>query len=92
MSRIIGVVIDGETSWHAANSGPTDYDTLCGLDANDPTIGHTGLVKWQRGQKITCAVCHGIWSGLAALRLRKSDFAKAAITDGVQPTEGGKHG
>ena len=40
----IGVKIDGEVSWHAERDDGIDYDTLCGIDSNDPSIGHQGNV------------------------------------------------
>lgn len=73
MSKAVGVMIDGEVSWHAPASGAGDYDTLCGIDANDPEIGHAGTVEPKRGRKIECASCRGIWE--AARPLRATDFA-----------------
>jgi hypothetical protein len=76
MGKIIGVVIDGETSWHAANVGTgPDYATLCGIDPDDPAIGHTGTVEPKRGQKITCQECFNAWRGVVDLALRQSDFS-----------------
>lgn len=74
MSKAIGVIVDGVTEWHARGSGVTDHTTLCGLDSNDPGIGHTGTVSPARGQKITCQTCKAVWEGTIALRLRASDF------------------
>lgn len=73
MTKAIGVDQDGEVVWHA-HGVSNDYDTLCGMDANDPHIGHHGLVDAKRGQRITCVVCHTIWSNTVALKLRQSDF------------------
>ena len=61
--------------WHAPGVFGPDYDTLCGIDANDPTIGHEGLVTAKRGQKITCMNCKMIWQGVVAMNLRKASFA-----------------
>jgi hypothetical protein len=72
--KIIGVDIDGSTEWHAIGIGSNDYDTMCGVDAHDPDIGHFGTVVAKRGQKITCIQCRAMWSGFVALRLRASDF------------------
>jgi hypothetical protein len=80
INRVVGVTIDGELSWHAANHGPTDHHTLCGIDADDPAIGHTGSIRPPRGQKITCVGCYGIWRGVAALRLRADDFTPEAAS------------
>jgi hypothetical protein len=73
MSKAIGVVIDGETQWHARGVFD-DYDTLCGIDSNDPAIGHQGTMEPLRGQKIDCITCKTIWSNTVALKLRSSDF------------------
>ena len=73
MSKVIGVVIDGEPSWHAQGV-LSDYDTLCGVDANDPTIGHGGTVTPRRGQKIDCQNCKTMWLNMRALRLRATNF------------------
>jgi hypothetical protein len=73
MSRAVGVICDGETLWHAP--GVTcDYDTLCGLDSNDPAMGVTPGPAPKPGQKIDCPTCKSIWKDVLALRLRKSEF------------------
>lgn len=75
MNKIIGVLIDGEASWHAANvGGGPDYATLCGIDPDDPGIGHMGTVEPTRGQKITCQECFSAWRCAIKLKLRQSDF------------------
>lgn len=74
MSKVLGVDIDGVVEWHAPNVAGPDYDTLCGVDADDPAIGHEGLIPAKRGQKITCMQCKMIWEGVVALKLRKSNF------------------
>ena len=74
-SKVIGVSIDGRVEWHGASVGPTDYHTMCGIDAEDPQIGHFGTVAAKRGQKINCFQCKAIWLGVRALRLRETDFA-----------------
>lgn len=74
-SKIIGVNIDGDVEWHViAVEGNADYDTLCGVDAHDPNIGHYGTTYAKRGQKITCEQCKGLWFGIQSLRLKKSNF------------------
>jgi len=75
MSKAVGVVIDDRVEWHAPPAGGTIYDTLCGIDAADPTIGHTGMVLAKRGQKIECEQCRAIWADVVAMRLRKRDFS-----------------
>lgn len=73
MSKAIGVDIDGEVVWHARGV-VSDHDTLCGLDSNDPDIGHNGTVEAKRGQKITCSTCYSIWKETVELGLRASNF------------------
>ena len=87
MSKAIGVRVGESQSphsteeptvvrieWHAPGAGVTDHHTLCGMDADDPTIGLFGFVQPKRGQKITCDTCKAMWKGTMALRLRASDF------------------
>lgn len=74
MSNVVGVDIDGVVEWHAIGAGGNDYNTLCGIDADDPSIGHNGVVKAKRGQKINCAQCYGIWIGVKNMSFRESDF------------------
>lgn len=73
MNKIIGVDQEGEVIWHARGV-MNDYDTLCGIDANDPAIDHNGTVEAKRGQKITCDLCRSIWVETLALKLSKSNF------------------
>lgn len=75
MSKIIGVDIDGRVEWHAASIGATDHNTMCGVDAFDPSIGHKGTVPAVSGTKINCPQCKTIFNGFRALGLRQSDFA-----------------
>lgn len=75
--KVIGVDINGEIEWHIVGV-MHDYDTACGLDANDPTLGHQGVVEAKRSQKITCEQCRDLWLRLRELRLRQSDFNKDA--------------
>lgn len=74
MSKAVGVLVDGVVEWHAPRVAGPDYDTLCGIDAHDPEVGHQGLVPTKRGQKINCPECKRVWEGVLALRLRKSSF------------------
>jgi hypothetical protein len=73
MTRAVGVVIDGEVTWHAPGVFD-DYATLCGIDAHDPAIGQQGTVEPMRGQKIECGTCKTIWTNTIALKLRGPDF------------------
>lgn len=63
-----------QVEWHAPSAGGADYSTLCGMESDDPSIGMFGRVSGKPGQKITCAQCKAIWSGIVSLRLRVSDF------------------
>ena len=75
--KVIGVMVDGEPTFHARGVA-SDYDTLCGMDANDDHVGHEGYVTARRGQKITCSQCWQIWRETVALQLRESSFDVAA--------------
>lgn len=75
MSKAVGVLIDDKVEWHAPPAGGTDFDTLCGIDANDPSIGHGGVMTPMRGQKIECEQCRAIWADVIAMQLRKRDFS-----------------
>ena len=73
--RVVGIEIDGVVTWHAAEDvSGAGYDTLCALDANDPSIGTKGEIIPRRGQKITCRQCYAIWKGVLALKLREGNF------------------
>lgn len=76
--KVVGVNVDGHIEWHARGIGSNDYDTMCGVDANDPDIGHFGTVQPHRGAKITCSQCRSMFEGFKSLRLRSSDFAVEA--------------
>ena len=74
ISKVVGVKMDtGEVIWHAPGV-VSDYDTMCGLDANDSEADTYGTVVPKRGQKITCESCKSIWERTVALRLRVADF------------------
>ncbi|WP_454727900.1 MULTISPECIES: hypothetical protein [Cupriavidus] len=75
MKKVIGVQVDAAVEWHVPSVGAGDYDTLCGMDASDPTIGHHGVVVPPVKKNVTCASCRQIWRGVVALRLRARDFA-----------------
>lgn len=74
MNKVVGVQLDDGVEWHAVNTVAGDYDTMCGVDANDPCIGHHGTVEAKKGQKITCQDCYNLWKGVTQLRLKESMF------------------
>lgn len=55
-----------------------NYDTLCAIDALDPTTGTFGLVTATPRQKITCRQCWQIWRGVVGLGLREHHFHQKA--------------
>jgi len=67
----IGVKTATGISVHCS-CGYGDYDTLCGIDANDPFIGHFGTVPVAINTKIDCAACKAIFKTAKCYRL--SDF------------------
>ncbi len=73
MSKATGIKVGTFIEWHAKGV-VSDYDTLCGLDANDPGINTYGHTSPTKGQKITCPECKTIWLNMKALKLRSSDF------------------
>ena len=52
--------------------GYGDFDTLCGIDSNDPSIGHLGTVPVPLNAKIDCLACRAICE--TAKGYRNSDF------------------
>jgi len=68
--------VDGKivVEWHAPPIGGPDYHTLCCVDADDPVTGTHGTVDPRKAQKITCAQCHRVWSGVLGLHLKPEDF------------------
>jgi hypothetical protein len=40
-----------EIGWHVRPAGSTDYSTLCGIDADDPTLGTHGAVEASPGKR-----------------------------------------
>ena len=65
------VVVDGKRDVHATSQTGA-YQTLCGLDGDDPTVGQTKS-RVLPGEKITCPDCKAMW--LEAKRYRRGDFA-----------------
>ena len=68
MSKFVAILIDGEITIHADRAAG-NYDTLCGLDGNDPGIGHTAA-ECPKGSKINCSDCWAIWQAAQGLRAR----------------------
>jgi hypothetical protein len=73
--QLVGVIIDGVQTVHAPACGSGTYDTLCGIDADDPKIGHGGKFEPHHTKFIDCAACYAIWKGVTEMRLRRSDFS-----------------
>lgn len=73
MTELVGVMIDGELTVHAPGVS-SDYDTLCGIDADDPKIGHEGRVPVHPTKFITCQMCYVVWKRTLELGLREKDF------------------
>lgn len=59
----VAVSHDGEIIVHAtAKYCHGDYDTLCGVDGNDSSIGHTIVDVPRNGRaRINCPQCWAIW-------------------------------
>lgn len=74
-SKLVGVMIDGKLTVHAPHHGHGVYDTLCCLDADDPTIGHSGVVEVHGSKFVDCSECYGVWRGTVDLGLREKDFS-----------------
>jgi len=72
--KIIGILLDGEPTFHIPNCSGSDYHSLCGIDADDPDIGHGGIIDIPKGQRINCPVCRMEWENLMKLKLKMSDF------------------
>lgn len=72
MSKVIGVNIESEITWHVVGDGI--YDTLCGIDANDSRVGHMGTVIADHGTKVNCKQCKSIFVRMRELRLKITDF------------------
>lgn len=74
-SRRIATIIDGKREVHMVG-GPHDYDTACGLDMNDPEIGHYISEITETTDKIDCPQCRVIWQDARLYKL--SDFKNGA--------------
>lgn len=64
----VAVKTDEGISVHCGNACG-DFDTLCGIDSNDPNIGHFGTVPVACNTKIDCKTCRSIWNTCRAYRL-----------------------
>lgn len=61
-----------EIATHAANTGAgPDYDTMCGLDLDDPGLGLM-VIDTPKGKKIDCAMCRTMFEGWK--QFKASDF------------------
>lgn len=70
----IAAIVEDRREIHAV-AADGDYDTLCGVDFNDPSIGHMGAEPAKHGEKISCRSCWNIF--ITARRYSKSDFTEA---------------
>jgi len=71
MSKRVATLIDGERQVHMVG-GVSDYDTSCGIDMNDPTLGQFPENLSETKDKIDCSACLRIWQSAKAYRA--SDF------------------
>lgn len=75
-----GVRLDGIVTVHMDSTGYGDYDTLCGIDANDAAIGHEPVAVPRNGRaRIDCAACWAIWK--RARGYDRKDFVSALTKD-----------
>ena len=66
-SKRVATVIDGVRQVHMVG-GFTDYDTLCGIDMNDPRLGHFPESLTETSDKIDCDACTRIWIDVRAYK------------------------
>lgn len=71
MNKYIAIKIDDIITVHAAGDPGGGYDSLCGIDSDDPGIGHSE-VDVPKGSKINCSICLNIFT--AWEQFKKSDF------------------
>lgn len=62
----------GKVTTHAFGDPGGGYDTLCGIDIDDPSIGHYPA-KTPNGKKIDCCQCKNLFDRFK--NFRESDFA-----------------
>jgi hypothetical protein len=71
MAMHLATIIEGDREVHMVG-GVSDYDTSCGIDMNDSTLGHYPENATVTKDKITCPACINIW--LNAKGYRKGNF------------------
>ena len=59
-SKRVSTIIDGKKEVHMVG-GASDYDTACGIDMNDETLGHFPHNIAESVDRIDCAACVRIW-------------------------------
>ena len=57
MSKFIGIIEDNGNVMIHAQYPNGNYDTLCGIDANDSELGHNGVAEVSNNSKIDCHQC-----------------------------------
>ena len=60
--------------WHLIGGANTDHETLCGVDANDCSIGTFGTISPKAGQKVTCKQCSNEFFHVKRMNITKCDF------------------
>lgn len=70
MSKFVAISCQGVVQVHLPHS-TGNYDTLCGMDADDPAIEHFPA-EVPKGAKVDCPDCKGLWE--VAKRFRATDF------------------
>ena len=56
-AKLVGGITDSGMETHIPC--PTgNYDTICGIDINDPTVGHYPV---EAGDVVTCDECKRLW-------------------------------
>ena len=61
MPTHLATIIDGKRVVHMAGHPISDYDTACGIDMNDPLLGHHMNNASTTREPIDCAQCFSIW-------------------------------
>ena len=75
---ICALNIDGNIEIHIAGDSGGGYDTICGIDACDDSVGHYGYVELPPKAKITCMSCYNLWKQIKEAKLKNSDFVMGA--------------
>ena len=70
MSKFVAIEAQGVVRVHLPHT-TGNYDTLCGLDANDPGVQHFPA-SVPKGAKVDCPDCKAIWA--VAKCFRATDF------------------